>query len=102
MSVIVEQRSPANMSEPDNIVRKWIITETFRDDGESEVAATPSNWIKSGTLLWPRDLSKKTLSSKLESCSEPTKNWKVFKNFEILENGNTYGKLKQTVCKKNT
>lgn len=72
--------------------KKWIISETFRENGESEVAATPMNWIKSGALYWPPDLSKKSLTTKLETCAEPGKRWKTFKNFVILEEGNIYGK----------
>lgn len=78
----------------DHVILKksWIITETFKDNGESEVAVTPLNWIKSKLLYWPRDLSKKSLQSKLESCVQPSKKWKIYKNFEILEDGKIYGK----------
>lgn len=75
--------------------RKWFITETFKENG-SEVAATPTNWVKSGVLFWPPDLSKKSLALKLENCVEPVKKWKSFYNFEILEDKKIYGKLKTT------
>lgn len=73
--------------------KKWIITETFKDDGSSEVAATPANWIKKEILFWPRSLSQKAMSINLQECVEPTKRWMKFTKFKILENGGTYGKF---------
>lgn len=75
--------------------KKWFITETFRENGEGEVSVTPVNWVDFDLklLYWPRDLSKKALVSKLESCVDPTKKWKSFKNFDILEDGKEFSKL---------
>lgn len=71
--------------------KKWVVTETFRGNGESEVSAHPLNWIKGNILFWPRDQSKQALTSKLRSCVEPGKSWKKFDNFEILEQEKMFG-----------
>lgn len=74
--------------------KKWIIAETFRENGEGEVAVIPLNWINFDLkiLQWPRDYSKKSLAQKIESCAEPEKKWKVFKEFHIFEDGKEFGK----------
>lgn len=74
---------------------KWIITETFRDNGEGEVFVAPLNWVNFDTkvLYWPRDFSKKTLELKLKTCEHPTLKWKTFSNFNILEDGKEFRKL---------
>lgn len=75
--------------------KKWFILETFREDGIGEVSVAPVNWVNFETrmLYWPRDLSKKALNEKLESCAEPAKKWKKFNNFVILEDGKKFGKF---------
>lgn len=77
--------------------RKWVVSETFRDDGESEVAAHPYNWIKNEMLFWPRDHSKQALAAKLKNCTEPKKTWKQYNNFVILEDGRLFGKLNEYI-----
>lgn len=77
----------------------WVITETFREDGVGEAAVTPLNWINSdaGVLMWPRDFSKKALESKMNSCEEPSKKWKKFSHFTILEEGKQFSKFEKCV-----
>lgn len=74
-------------------MNKWVVSETFRDDGESEVAAHPFNWISGDVLFWPRVKSKQALLGKLKTCSEPMKSWKKYIQFEILDDGKVFGKL---------